>query len=86
MSDLVGWLRCLFGGCHACHEMKGDGNKMAKDPVCGMEVDEQKAAGKSEYKSMTYYFCAVGCKKTFDENPAKYVVGKGEMKGSLYGH
>jgi len=48
---------------------------MAKDPVCGMEVDEKKAAAKSEYKEKTYYFCAVGCKKAFDKNPEKYLKG-----------
>jgi len=26
---------------------------MAKDPVCGMEVDEKKAADKAEYKGKT---------------------------------
>ncbi|MFH1844430.1 MAG: YHS domain-containing protein [bacterium] len=36
---------------------------MAKDLVCGMEVDEKKAAAKSEYKGKTHYFCAPGCKK-----------------------
>ena len=46
---------------------------MAKDPVCGMEVDEQKAAATSEYNGDTYYFCAVGCKKAFDADPDKYV-------------
>ncbi|MGQ9629109.1 MAG: YHS domain-containing protein [bacterium] len=29
---------------------------MAKDPVCGMEVDEKKAAATSTYKDKTYYF------------------------------
>lgn len=46
---------------------------MAKDPVCGMMVDEKKAAATSLYKGTTYYFCAVGCKKEFDENPEKYI-------------
>ena len=46
---------------------------MAKDPVCGMEVDEKAAAGKSEYQGQTYYFCSVGCKKTFDKEPQKYI-------------
>ncbi len=46
---------------------------MAVDPVCKMQVDEHKAAGKSEYKGQTYYFCALGCKKRFDENPDKYL-------------
>jgi YHS domain-containing protein len=46
---------------------------MAKDPVCGMDVDEKKAAGKSEYKGLTYYFCSPGCKQAFDKEPDKYV-------------
>jgi YHS domain-containing protein len=45
---------------------------MAKDPVCGMQVDEKTAAGKSTYQGKTYYFCSAGCKKAFDEDPAKY--------------
>ena len=47
--------------------------EMAKDPVCGMEVEEKKAAAKAEYKGKTYYFCAAGCKKAFLENPEKYL-------------
>jgi len=46
---------------------------MAKDPVCEMQVDENNAAATSEYKGVKYYFCAVGCKKAFDENPEKYL-------------
>lgn len=42
------------------------------DPVCGMQVDEQKAAGKSEHKKQTYYFCSTGCKTRFDQNPEQY--------------
>jgi Cu+-exporting ATPase len=49
------------------------GSKMAIDPVCKMEVEEGKAAATSEYKGQKYYFCAVGCKKAFDENPEKYL-------------
>ncbi len=46
---------------------------MAKDLVCGMDVDEKTAAGRSEYQGQTYYFCSPGCKQTFDKNPEKYV-------------
>lgn len=46
---------------------------MAIDPVCKMKVDEGTAAGKSEYRGTTYYFCAVSCKRKFDEQPEKYV-------------
>ena len=50
---------------------------MAKDPVCGMEVDEQKAAAKTEYKGQTYYFCAPGCKVAFERDPEKYLQPQG---------
>ncbi len=46
---------------------------MAKDPICGMEVDPKKAAAKTDYKGQTYYFCAPGCKTTFEKDPEKYV-------------
>ncbi|MEP6896659.1 MAG: YHS domain-containing protein [Chloroflexota bacterium] len=46
---------------------------MEIDPVCGMEVDPSEAAGTSEYKGKTYYFCAPGCKKDFDKDPEKYL-------------
>ena len=43
-----------------------------KDPVCGMDVDKQKAAGHSEHQGKTYYFCSLACKQKFDKEPAKY--------------
>ena len=46
---------------------------MARDPVCGMEVDEQQAAATAEHNGTTYYFCAPGCKKAFEKDPHKYV-------------
>ena len=48
----------------------------SKDPVCGMEVDEAKAAGSSVYRGLTYYFCSPVCKKEFDADPEKHV-GRG---------
>lgn len=42
---------------------------MAKDPVCGMDVDPAKAAGKSVYEEKEYFFCNINCKKKFDEDP-----------------
>ena len=44
----------------------------AKDPVCGMTVDPAKAAGSSEYRGETYYFCSPGCKSKFEADPAKF--------------
>lgn len=46
---------------------------MVKDPVCKMDVDQNTAKFKSDYKGKTYYFCSLGCRSNFDKNPAKYV-------------
>jgi YHS domain-containing protein len=48
---------------------------MAKDPVCGMMVDEKTAKIKSDYMGKTYYFCNASCKTTFDKNPVKFTKG-----------
>ncbi|BDG61135.1 YHS domain-containing protein [Caldinitratiruptor microaerophilus] len=49
---------------------------MAKDLVCGMDVDPGKAAATSVYGGQTYYFCSPACKKEFDRDPGKYVGGE----------
>ena len=43
------------------------------DPVCHMDIDPVTAAGTSEYKGQTYYFCSPGCKRAFDKDPEKYL-------------
>lgn len=45
---------------------------MAKDPVCGMNVDEKKAVRTAVHEGKTYYFCSAGCQATFEKVPAKY--------------
>lgn len=45
----------------------------AIDPICGMTVEVATARWKSEYNGQTYYFCAAGCKRTFDQSPEKFV-------------
>jgi hypothetical protein len=34
-----------------------DVKAMPKDPVCGMDIKEDEAAARYEYKGQTYYFC-----------------------------
>lgn len=46
---------------------------MVKDLVCGMEIEEDEAAGTSLYDGKTYYFCAASCKHDFDADPEKYI-------------
>ena len=43
------------------------------DPVCGMTVDPDHAAGSSTYRGQTIYFCGLHCKKKFDADPAAYL-------------
>ncbi len=57
---------------------------MEIDPVCGMQVNPQTAAGKSEYQGKTYYFCSPGCKKSFDKEPEKYLKNPGS--GHMHAH
>jgi YHS domain-containing protein len=46
----------------------------AKDPVCDMLVDIATAKLTSSYHGETVYFCAPGCKLSFDRDPDRYLV------------
>ena len=48
-----------------------------KDPVCGMMVDPQKAAGKVQHAGKTYYFCSPRCAERFQNEPEKFLVAPG---------
>jgi len=54
---------------------------MVKDPVCGMQIDEQKAAARAEYQGVTYYFCSSTCHQKFVADPAKYAKPAGAPPG-----
>lgn len=43
------------------------------DPVCGMDIEEQDAAGTSEYRGTLHYFCSSSCIEKFKANPKQYV-------------
>jgi Cu+-exporting ATPase len=38
-----------------------------------MDVDPSTAKHATQYEGQTYYFCAPGCKKAFEAEPAKYL-------------
>jgi Cu+-exporting ATPase len=61
------------------------------DPVCGMTVDPQSAAGQSEFDGKTIHFCSASCKRRFDETPRQFMGGADEapppppaVKGTTY--
>lgn len=43
------------------------------DPVCGMTVDPETAAGHAEHEGKTYFFCSKGCQAKFEASPAKFL-------------
>jgi YHS domain-containing protein len=52
----------------------------AIDPICQMEVDtENPNGGQSEYQGTSYYFCAPGCKRAFDEDPERCLSAQAEV-------
>ncbi len=53
----------------------GTQGEMSKDPVCGMFIDEEKAAvsGRTiKHAGKTYYFCSEKCMQSFGKGPEKY--------------
>src|SRR5437867_7786738 len=43
------------------------------DPVCGMTVDPQRAAGELDYNGKHYLFCCQGCLRKFQANPESFL-------------
>ncbi len=43
------------------------------DPVCGMTVSPDDAAGKLDHHGTPYYFCSTGCLQRFSSDPEKYL-------------
>ena len=54
---------------HAAH----NGKVGTLDPVCGMTVNPDTAAGSFEYKGKTYYFCSTHCLHRFQQNPESFL-------------
>ena len=49
-----------------------DAVKMARDPVCGMSVDQERAPAHTMYQGRVYYFCARSCRDEFLEDPERF--------------
>ena len=56
-----------------------------KDPVCGMAMETVTAAGRTEFKGQTYFFCGSKCKEKFDLNPEQYLGKSAETPKSGHG-
>ena len=47
---------------------------VAKDVVCGMRVSAARSNFRLTYDEKEYFFCASGCKDTFERDPLKYAI------------
>src|SRR5689334_9512735 len=50
-----------------------NGVALHHDPVCGMDIEEQNAAGSVEYGGKRYYFCNPSCLQKFKADPERYL-------------
>ncbi|HEY3365976.1 MAG TPA: YHS domain-containing protein [Symbiobacteriaceae bacterium] len=57
-----------------------------KDPVCGMELESEKAAATMTHQGQTYHFCSPMCKSKFTMNPSKYTGAPAEPDHTGHGH
>src|SRR5262245_6878200 len=60
-------------GEHACHHGNHNATAQVTDPVCGMQVNPQSAAGSHQHSGVTYYFCSKHCLESFKADPHKYL-------------
>ncbi|MFQ6058916.1 MAG: cation transporter, partial [Anaerolineae bacterium] len=54
-----------------------------KDPVCGMEIEQQDAVAVRAYDGRDYYFCSADCEAQFVQNPEHYVAPRVEAIPSV---
>ena len=55
---------------------------MLADPVCGMSVTEA-SENQHVYKGVDYYFCSIGCRHKFADDPEKYLNPVAENLGDI---
>lgn len=46
---------------------------MARDPVCGMDVNPETAKHSFEFEGLPYHFCAPGCRRAFEADPRSFL-------------
>ena len=56
---------------------------MERDPVCGMQVDPEKARARADHAGRTYYFCCTGCAQKFQAAPGKYLAPRPALFGPI---
>jgi Cu+-exporting ATPase len=61
------------GCCHAHAHAGPSSPSVAKDPVCGMDVDPHTAKYRAEHAGRTWYFCSGRCRDRFMAAPESFL-------------
>ncbi len=56
-------------------------DKLTKDPVCGVELDPEHAAGQASYRDRTYHFCSAACREQFEKDPVRFAYEPPRKRG-----
>lgn len=70
VADRVLWLED-----GVLRDRKAEPHAWARDPVCGMRVDEWTAAHTAEHGGRRWVFCSARCRERFAADPIRYAVG-----------
>ena len=65
--------------------LSANNKKTLVDPVCGMAVDPVSTGIITTINGDTYYFCAEGCRKSFEKYPLKFLKPRPAKKKGIWG-
>lgn len=76
-------------GIHSHHSNSGvvrsaKSEQVVTDPVCGMSVNPESAAGFYEYEGKSYHFCSASCLEKFRREPEKYLAHSSHTAAGHY--
>ncbi len=61
-------------GEDAVEHVQNEEDTRVIDPVCGMTIDPETAAGSFEYLGETFHFCSLGCLEKFKTDPGRFTL------------
>jgi YHS domain-containing protein len=60
------------------HGIEDFDDEIVTDPVCGMRLARGRAAATADFRGHPYFFCAAECQQQFLQEPAKFIVFRGQ--------
>jgi len=83
LAQVVGRRELVRGGVEAADAAPDARRALAEpalaiDPVCGMEVDPERARFTLEHRGRRVFFCCDGCRERFRADPSAYAPAAGE--------